>query len=45
MGKQVTVREALQKLKKAGFIKSPSHTGRVVTRDTYTKMTLNASLI
>ncbi|AJK28057.1 type II toxin-antitoxin system HicA family toxin [Paenibacillus larvae] len=28
MGKQVTVREALQKLKKAGFIKSPSHTGK-----------------
>ncbi|MDT2243112.1 type II toxin-antitoxin system HicA family toxin [Paenibacillus larvae] len=27
MGKQVTVREALQKLK-AGFIKSPSHTGK-----------------
>lgn len=27
MGKQVTVREALQKLKKNGFVKSPSHKG------------------
>lgn len=27
MGKQVTVREVLQRLKKEGFIKSPSHKG------------------
>ncbi|MDT2191025.1 hypothetical protein P7H14_00550 [Paenibacillus larvae] len=45
MGKQVTVREALQKLKKQGSSNLPPIQGRVVTRDTYTKMTLNASLI
>jgi len=27
MGKQVTVREVLQKLRKNGFIKSPTHKG------------------
>ncbi|MFS1519669.1 type II toxin-antitoxin system HicA family toxin [Bacillus sp. SCS-151] len=27
MGKQVTVRKALQRLKKEGFIKSPNHKG------------------
>ncbi len=28
MGKQVTVREVLKKLKEEGFIKSPTHKGR-----------------